>query len=105
MNREQLKTHLKRKNFIRSLPYEELKIAHRIIEKGVDYPLLYFWYNLRQLNYWPCFTITDVSIQVLYYVERNPDFEEDILEWFNIYDKATKHLYGGTTNHSKRSAP
>lgn len=81
---------MKKLNFIQSLPYDVLVEAHKIIERGADVALLYFWFNLTQGNYYPAFKIIQVEEQVLYYIHRNPEFEKDILSWFHSYEQIIK---------------
>lgn len=81
---------MKKLNFIRTLPYSLLLEAHKIIDKGADISLLYFWFNLTQGNYYPLFKVIDVEKQCVYYCERNPAFETDILSWFKYYEQLIK---------------
>lgn len=84
------KTELRKLPFLQGMPYDDLLIAHGLIENEADVALIYFWYNLRNAFYYPCFTVEMVQKEVVYYTNRNPYFEGAIIDWFNDYLKLTK---------------
>lgn len=80
------KAKLRKLGIVKSLPYHRMVIAHGLIERGADHTLLYFWYNLCNGNYLhinPSVT----AEQVVYYIRRNPDFEDDIVNWFKTHEQ------------------
>jgi hypothetical protein len=90
------KDEMKKLNFIQALPYADMLEAHKIIEKGADVALLYFWYNLHQNNYRALFQLVDVQKQADYYCNRNPDFKTEITTWFNDYQR--RNIIPNATN-------
>ena len=84
------KYQLKHLSWVRNLPYPELLEAHKIIERGADVALLYFWFNLTHGMYWPTFKLIDVEAQAMYYCQRDPMFMDDIVKWFQVYEGIAK---------------
>jgi hypothetical protein len=75
---------LKKLKFIQDLPYVELIEAHKIIDKGADVALLYFWFNLLKCNYK---ILPEMAVQkeVVHYTNLYPTWEGEIINWFNDY--------------------
>jgi hypothetical protein len=85
------KDKMKALNIIRQLPTPEMMEAHKVIEKGVDIALLYFWFNLRYTHYYPLFSNEAVQEQAEYFANRNPEFVNEIIDWFNDYLQRIKN--------------
>lgn len=92
------KTKLKRLQFIKALPYDELLQAHKIIERGCDKPLLVLWYNLFKLHYFRVCTLETVKDTVELYINRYPEFAGDIKNWFENYYNKIKAIYDAQSN-------
>lgn len=67
--------------------YEETKVAQQLNERGITLGLLYFWFNMKKLTYFPTFSELSVRAEVVSYIEKYPDWEEDILQWFQGYEE------------------
>jgi len=90
-------------SFIKELTYQERLEAERIIDKGADVALFYFWYNLIRAHYHPVFTDEMVEKQARYFADRNPDFEHEIIDWFNRYnDKVKTYATSSSINSPTR---
>jgi hypothetical protein len=89
MSKEEMR-HL---NFISSLPYPELVIAHKIIDRGPDTALLYFWFNLFKGHYFPLFSLDDVQKVAEYFSKKYPDWKESINTWFHDYQTTYAPYY------------
>lgn len=78
------KDEMKKLNFIRELPYDELIEAHKVIERGGTVALLYFWYNLHKCHY-KVLPVEMVEKQTVWYTNLFPEWEGEIINWFNSY--------------------
>jgi hypothetical protein len=82
---------LRKLKILDNVPYEDLKIAHSLIDHGADYALIYFWFNLRYCHYWPAFSDEQVEKEVDYYTRRNPEFAPLINTWHKNYLTSITH--------------
>jgi hypothetical protein len=73
--------------FMEECTYEETKVAQLLVERGITLGLLYFWFNMKKLTYFPTFSELSVRAEVVEYIEKYPAWEEDILEWFKQYEE------------------
>lgn len=86
------KKRLKNIGIIKSLSGPELIEAHRIIDQGATTPLIYFWYNLYKMFFYPNFKLEDIHKQAIYYIGLQPEFEKQIITWIQAYEKRVKVL-------------
>jgi hypothetical protein len=80
---------------LKTLPQIEAAEAYRIIDKGADLQLLYFWLNLKQDKYHEHFNIKSVIKQATYFTEKFPDLNDEIVKWVTRY---TEHRKTTETN-------
>lgn len=73
--------------FMEECTYEETKVAQLLVQRGITLGLLYFWFNMRKLTYFPTFSELSVRAEVVDYITKYPEWEEDILEWFKTYEE------------------
>lgn len=64
--------------------------AERLIERGADAALILFWLNLITGLY-SHLPMPQVMAEVMHYIERDPAFEDDIINWFLTFEDITKN--------------
>jgi hypothetical protein len=88
--RESPKEKLRNLPILKTLPKIEVAEAHRIIAKGADLQLLYFWINLKADKYHQHFNIKSVIRQATYFAEKFPDLNDEIVKWITKYTERRK---------------
>lgn len=71
-----------------SLSANRKTLALALIHRGADAALLLFWFNLITGAY-SHFPIHCVMNDVMHYIERYPEFENDITLWFQTFETLT----------------
>ena len=84
------KAKLRKLPVIQKLPQIEAAEAYRIIDKGADLQLLYFWINLKADKYHQHFDIKSVIRQAEYFIEKFPDLNNEIVNWITKYTENRK---------------
>jgi hypothetical protein len=84
------KAKLRKLPILQKLPYIEIQEAHRIIDKGADVQLLFFWLNLKADKYHEYFDIKSVGRQAEYFAAKFPDLNGEIVQWITKYTEHRK---------------